>query len=261
MKHTSEVISLIRSSICEFRLVDCMSRYKQWCVKYQNKSYELAKEHTYESNDYLEMALRTISDKFSSSTDELTFIYKRLEKLDYNNDKLKIIKQLYMPGCYARTLEDIVWADHDSFTKQHDNNSELTSKLIEKLKSNEYIKYGGNEMAEVNKLYNLIRFRHYKQVLEGIEDLIVLIHDCVNIMDSRGLIHDWRLSCKEVMSKNEMEIGELNKIYDKKEPITSVMHVVYALSNYLIFDRYSELVSQVYKEISVRLLLKISKHV
>jgi hypothetical protein len=39
------------------------------------------------------------------------------------------------------------------------------------------------------------------------------------------------------------------------------MHVVYALSNYLIFDRYSELVSQVYKEISVRLLLKLSKHV
>jgi hypothetical protein len=41
-------------------------------------------------------------------------------------------------------------------------------------------------------------------------------------MDSRGLKHDWRLSCKEVMSKNEMEIGELNRIYDKKEPITIV---------------------------------------
>jgi hypothetical protein len=52
-------------------------------------------------------------------------------------------------------------------------------------------------MAEVNKLYNLIRFRHYKQVLEGIDDLIVLIHECVSIMDSRGLIHDWRFSCKE----------------------------------------------------------------
>jgi hypothetical protein len=116
-------------------------------------------------------------------------------------------------------------------------------------------------MAEVNKLYNLIRFRHYKQVLEGIEDLIVLIHECVSIMEWRGVIHDWRLSCKEVMSKNEMEIGELNKIYEKKEPITSMMHFVYALYNYLIFDRYSELVSQVNKEISVRLLLKISKHV
>ena len=77
-------------------------------------------------------------------------------------------------------------------------------------------------MAEVHKLYNLIRFRHYKQVLEGIEDLIVLIYECVSIMDSRGLIHDWRFSCKEVMSKNEMEIGELNRIYDKKEPITIV---------------------------------------
>ena len=28
-----------------------------------------------------------------------------------------------MPGCYARTIElDIVRADHESFTKQHDNN-------------------------------------------------------------------------------------------------------------------------------------------
>ncbi len=48
--------------------------------------------------------------------------------------------------------------------KQQDNNSESTNKLIEKLKSNEYIMYGGNEVDEMNKLYNLIRFRHYKQV-------------------------------------------------------------------------------------------------
>ena len=89
----------------------------------------------------------------------------------------------------------------------------------------------------------------------------MLIHECVSIMDCRSVIHDWRLKCKEIMSKNEMEIGELNKIYDRKEPITSVMHVVNALSNYLIFDRCSELVSQFNKEISVRLLLKISKHV
>ena len=77
------------------------------------------------------------------------------------------------------------------------HNLYLLLKTSSKLKSNEYIKYGGNEMAEVNKLYNLIRFRHYKQVLEGIDDLIVLIHECVSIMDSRGLIHDWRFSCKE----------------------------------------------------------------
>ncbi len=56
--------------------------------------------------------------------------------------------------------------------KQQDNNSESTNKLIEKLKSNEYIMYGGNEVDEMNKLYNLIR--HYKQVLEAIEDMIVL---------------------------------------------------------------------------------------
>jgi hypothetical protein len=31
-----------------------------------------------------------------------------------------------MPGCYARTLElDIVWADHESFTKQQDNNQRI----------------------------------------------------------------------------------------------------------------------------------------
>jgi hypothetical protein len=42
--------------------------------------------------------------------------------------------------------------------------------------------YGGNEVDEMNKLYNLIRFRHYKQVLEAIEDMIVLIHECVSIM-------------------------------------------------------------------------------
>jgi hypothetical protein len=42
-----------------------------------------------------------------------------------------------------------------------------------------------------SKLYNLIRFWHYKQVLEAIEDMIVLIHECVSIMDWRGIIHDW----------------------------------------------------------------------
>jgi hypothetical protein len=89
-----------------------------------------------------------------------------MEKKQYKNDKLLIIKQLYMPDCYARTLElDIVWAAHISFTKQQDNNSESTNKLIEKLKSNEYIMYGGNKVDEMNKLYNLIRFSHYKQVL------------------------------------------------------------------------------------------------
>jgi len=85
------------------------------------------------------------------------------------------------------------------------------------------------------RLYNLIRFRHYKQVLEAIEDM----------MDRRGIIHDWRVSCKAVMSKNETEIGEVNKIYDKKEPTTSVLHAVYSLTKYLIFDKYIELVSQV----------------
>ena len=101
-------------------------------------------------------------------------------------------------------------------------------------------------MEDANKLHNLIRFIHYKQALKGIEDLIMLIHECVSIMD-------WRVSCKEIMNKNEREIDELNKIYERKEPITSVMHVVNALSNYLIFDKYSELVSQVNKEIAVRL--------
>ena len=188
MKHTSEIISLIRSSICEFRLLNCISRYNQWFVKFQNRSYELAKEHTHESNDYLEMSLRAISDKFRSSTDELMFIFKRSEKLQYKNDKLKIIKQLYMPGCYARTMElDITWADHYSFTKQQDYNCELTSKLFENLKTNEYIKYGGNEMKEANKIYNLIRFRHYKQVLEGIEDLIMLIYKSVLVLWIRGV--------------------------------------------------------------------------
>jgi hypothetical protein len=57
------------------------------------------------------------------------------------------------------------------------------------------------------------------------------------------------------------EIAEVNKIYDKKEPITSVLHAVYLLTKYLIFDKYSELVSQVNKEIAIRVLLKISKHV
>jgi len=70
---------------------------------------------------------------------------------------------------------------------------------------------------------------------------------------------DWRVSCKEVMSKNKREIGEVNKIYDnKKEPTTSVLHAVYSLTKYLILDKYSELVSQVSKEIAIRLLLKIS---
>jgi hypothetical protein len=62
------------------------------------------------------------------------------------------------------------------------------------------------------------------------------------------------------MSKNETEIGQVNKIYDKKEPTTSVLHTVYSLTKYLIFDKYSELVSQVNKEITIRLLLKISKY-
>ena len=62
------------------------------------------------------------------------------------------------------------------------------------------------------------------------------------------------------MSKNETEIGKVNKIYDKKEPTTIVLHAVYSLSKYLIFDKYSELVSQVNKEIAIRLLLKISKY-
>jgi hypothetical protein len=57
--------------------------------------------------------------------------------------------------------------------------------------------------------------------------------------------------------KNETEIGKVNKIYDKKEPITSVLHAVYSLTKYLIFDM---LVSQVNKELAIRLLLKISKH-
>ncbi len=57
------------------------------------------------------------------------------------------------------------------------------------------------------------------------------------------------------MSKNETEIGEVNKIY---EPTTNVLHPVYSLTKYLILDKYSELVSQVSKEIAIRLLLKIS---
>ena len=59
------------------------------------------------------------------------------------------------------------------------------------------------------------------------------------------------------MSKNETEIGEVNKIY---EPTTNVLHPVYSLTKYLILDKYSELVSQVSKEIAIRLLLKISKY-
>jgi len=109
--------------------------------------------------------------------------YKNLAKLDYKMNKLNIIKQLYLPKCYSRTLElDIVLADHESFTKQHDN-GELTEKLIARLKSNEFLKYGGNEMEDAYKVYNLVRFRHYKQVLEGIEELIISIHECVNIME------------------------------------------------------------------------------
>jgi hypothetical protein len=80
-------------------------------------------------------------------------------------------------------------------------------------------------------------------------------------MDWRAIIHDWRISCKEVMCKNETEIDQVNKIYDKIEPTASILHVVYSLTKHLIFDKYSELVSQVNKEIAIRILLKISKDV
>jgi sulfur relay (sulfurtransferase) complex TusBCD TusD component (DsrE family) len=166
-----------------------------------------------------------------------------------------------MPRCYSRTLElDIVLADHEAFTKQKDS-GELIDILIKKLKSNEYLMYGGSENDELEKVYKLIRFRHYKQVLEGIEELIIMIHECVTIMEWRGIAHDWRLSCKEIMVKNEAEIKSLNDMYNKNETTKSVMHVFNAISNYLIFDKYSELVSQTNKEVAIRLLLKISKHI
>ena len=166
-----------------------------------------------------------------------------------------------MPRCYSRTLElDIILADHEAFTKQKDS-GELIDILINKLKSNEYLMYGGSKNDELEKVYKLIRFRHYKQVLEGIEGLIIMIHECVTIMEWRGIAHDWRLSCKEIMVKNEAEIKNLNDMYHKNETTKSVMHVFNAISNYLIFDKYSEMVSQTNKEVAIRLLLKISKHI
>ena len=193
IKQTVDVVSLIRSSICDLRLVDSSRKYENWCTKYQYKFCELAKEHVYEVNDHLELSLCKLSDKFESCTDEMVQAYINLRKLNFKLNKISIIKQLYMPRCYSRTLElDIVLADHEAFTKQKDS-GELVEILIKKLKSNEYLMYGGSENDELQKIYNLIRFRHYKQVLEGIEELIILIHECVTIMEWRGIANDWRL--------------------------------------------------------------------
>jgi hypothetical protein len=50
--------------------------------------------------------------------------------------------------------------------KQQDNNSESTNKLIEKLKSNEYIMYGGNEVDEKRYLNeNKTRLKRRKNTL------------------------------------------------------------------------------------------------
>jgi len=101
LKHTVDVVSLIRSSICDFRLVNSSENYTSWCSKYQYKFHELAKEHVYEVNDYLGLSLRKLSDKFKQCTDEMILAYKNLAKLDHKMNKLNIIKQLYLPKCYS----------------------------------------------------------------------------------------------------------------------------------------------------------------
>ena len=63
------------------------------------------------------------------------------------------------------------------------------------------------------------------------------------------------------MEKNEAEINNLNGMYNKTETTKSFMHVFNAISNYLIFNKYSELVSQANKVVAIILLLKISKHI
>ncbi len=81
-------------------------------------------------------------------------------------------------------------------------------------------------------------------------------------MEWSGIAHDWILSCKDIKEKNvAAAISKLNQIYGKTEATRSVVHVFDALSNHLIFHKYSELVCQMNKEIAIRLLLKISKRI
>jgi len=47
-------------------------------------------------------------------------------------------------------------------------------------------------------------------------------------MEWRGIAHDWILSCKDIMEKNEAEISKLNQIYGKTEATRSVFDALSA---------------------------------